>query len=656
MGWFSSLFHREARERDLDSELRFHLEQQIRENISSGLDPEVARREAAIEFGGLDQIKEECRDIQRFRWLDLLIRDGGYAIRSLRRNIGFTAIALLTLALAIGVNTTAFTVLNRLLLQSLPYRDPSRLVQVWTYSSREEYMMQAPGDYLDEKEQNSVFEDMAAYVPGARASLTDPGQPTVQCRSTPMTANLFPVLGVRPAIGRFPTADEEGHLVPVVVLSYAFWREHYGADPKILGQSIRLNSKTYTIIGITPPTMDDPTLFLGSSVFPLEPLSLTREWRGAGWFHVVGRLKPGVSIESAISELTVLARTSAKIHPKSNAGLGWKSVPFPTSSMGETGKQLTWLVMALSGAVLLIACANLANLQLVRTTRRSHEIGIRLSLGCSRTRLILMLLIESLIISVSGGALGMLVAKWSNAYIARFFGLEMPLDLKVIGFTFFVSMATGAIFGTVPAWVASQTDVASSLKAGARSITFERSRHWLRQSLVVLELGIALTLLAGAGFFVSGIFKLTHRDLGWKPDHLLVGSIELGHDQFGESDDPRSLEFGDRMRERLKALPGVETSALSIGSPAFGFQGAPFRVEGEPAPEKGKETFTYENIVASAFVLMRVLSRMLPVVPGNDPRVVVGVAFLLVVVSLVACWLPARRTTKIDPILALRAE
>jgi predicted permease len=479
---------------------------------------------------------------------------------------------------------------------------------------------------------------------------------------------------------------------------------------------------------------------------------------------------------------------------------------------------------------------------------------------------------ESLIVSLAGGALGMFVAKWSNAYIARFFGLEMPLDLRVIGFTFLVSTATGAVFGTVPAWVASLTDVTTSLKAGARSITFERSRHWLRQGLVVLELGLALTLLAGAGFFVSGTFKLTHRDLGWSPDNLLVGSIELGHDQFGEADDPRSLEFGDRMRERLKSLPGVETAAISIGSPAFGYRGVPFRIEGEPSPEKGKETFTYENIVtpeffetygvhiiqgrgflesdrpgaphvaiinesmakkfwpgenpigkrigtadpanpdwaevvgvtadfqaageffdrsatnikllrpwaqnnhrfiwfavrtwgrpeaskegvrkamgllapnialgdlstikevmerevsyftflrrlflqvsalglllaiigiygvvanltlertrevgirmalgaqpaglvwlflkdglrlavlgaiaglAAAFVLMRVLSKMLPVVPGNDPRVVVGLAFLLMVVALVACWLPAHRTTKIDPTLALRAE
>lgn len=525
-----------------------------------------------------------------------------YALRQLAKNPGFTVVALATLALGIGVNSAAFTVLNRLLLQSLPFRDAGRLVQVWTSSPREDFATQAPGDYFDEKEQNTVFEDLAAYVPGATASLAEAGQPAAQCGSVFMTANFFTVIGVQPQIGRLFTADEEKRFEPVTLLGNAFWREHYGADPKVLGHTIRLNSKMYTIVGVMPPALDDPVLFdTQPSVFPLDPTRLNRELRGGGWYHVVGRLKPGVTREKAQAEMTILATRSAHDFPKTDNGLGRRVIPFPTSSIGETGARMTWLVMALSGMVLLIACVNLANLQLVRTTRRAPEIGIRLALGCSRARLIGMFMVESLLVSVAGGALGILVAKWSNAFIARFFGIDMPLDLRVIGFTFLASMATGAVFGTVPAWIASRTDVSSSIKAGSRGTTSDRSRHWLRQGLVVVELGLALTLLAGAGFFVSGIFKLTHRDLGWKADNVLIGGIELDHDHYGEQQDPRSLEFGNRVRERVEALPGIEAVEISSGSPVYGFNGAPFRIEGQPAPEPGKEIYASQNIVSPEF-------------------------------------------------------
>ena len=218
-------------------------------------------------------------------------------------------------------------------------------------------------------------------------------------------------------------------------------------------------------------------------------------------------------------------------------------VPFPKDSMGELGAKLTWLVMALSGMVLLIACVNLANLQLVRTTRRSQDIAIRLALGCSRARLIGLLLTESVVVSMTGGAIGLLLAKWSNAYVAKFFEVDMPLDFRVIAFTFGAALLTGAVFGTVPAWLASRTDINSSLKASVRGSTSDISRHWLRQGLVVVELVLSLTLLAGAGFFVSGIYKVTHRDLGWHATNVVVGFIELDHDHYGEQLDPRSPGF-----------------------------------------------------------------------------------------------------------------
>ncbi len=515
-----------------------------------------------------------------------------FAIRQLAKNPGFAVVALLTLALGIGVNTTAFTVLNRLLLQSLPYRDPAHLVQIWASVPRESYAGHAPGDFFDEQEQNTVFSGMAAYIPGGHVSFSEAGQPTVLEGTVGMTANLFAVLGVQPQLGRLPSSDEETRFEPVTLLSNAFWHEHFGADPAVVGRTVKLGAKMHTIVGIMPPALDDQQLFdVRPSFFTLNPMRLNRELRGTGWYTVVARLKPGVSHQQAQSEMTVMAARFAKDHPKTNSDRTFRVIRFPTTDMGDTGTELTWMTMALSGLVLLIACVNLANLQLVRTTRRTQEIGIRLALGCSRPKLIGMLLLESLMLSVAGGALGILVAKWSNAYVARYFSIDMPLDMRVIGFTFVASLLAGALFGTVPAWLASRTNVNASLKSSARGSTSDRSRHWLRQGLVVVQLAMALTLLAGAGFFVSGIYRLTHRSLGWDTTHEVLGFIELDHDNYGEQLDPRSLAFGDRMQAKLAALPGVEAAAMSAESPADGFEPASYRVEGQPAPEPGKELY-----------------------------------------------------------------
>ena len=304
----------------------------------------------------------------------------------------------------------------------------------------------------------------------------------------------------------------------------------------------------------------------------------------------------------AQAEMDVMAKKFAHDFPKTNSGKGIKVVPFPTDMMGDVGAKLTWLVMALSGIVLLIACVNLANLQLVRTTRRAQEFAIRLALGCSRGRLIAMLLTESLIVSVAGGALGLLLANWSNGFVAQFFEIDMPLDLRVIGFTFGASVLTGAVFGTVPALLASRTDINTSLKTSARGSTSDRSRHWLRQGLVVLELALALTLLAGAGFFVSGIYKVTHVDLGWHADNVVVGFIELDHDHYGEQLDARSLAFGDKMLASLRAIPGAEAAALSIDSPSWGLRPTPFRIEGQPAPEPGKEAYVHATNASPGYL------------------------------------------------------
>ncbi len=345
-----------------------------------------------------------------------------FALRQLAKNPGFTVVALLTLAMGIGVNTTAFTILNRLLLESLPYHDPGRLVQVWSTSPHDAFAAQAPGDFCDEQQQNTVFSGMAAYVQGESASFAEPGQPAVRLGSVSVTSNFFAILGVQPQIGRLPLAEEEARSDPVTLLSNAFWREHFAADPAVIGRTVKLNGKPRTVVGVMPSAVDDQMLFnVRPCFFPLDSLRSNREYRDFGWYTVVARLKPGVTLQQAQSEMTVLAAGFAKDHPKSNANRAIRVISYPTTALGDTATELTWMTLALSGLVLLIACVNLANLQLVRTTRRSQEIGIRIALGCSRGQLIRMLLLESLILSVAGGALAILVALWGNSFVAHFF-------------------------------------------------------------------------------------------------------------------------------------------------------------------------------------------------------------------------------------------
>ena len=514
-----------------------------------------------------------------------------YALRQLAMNPGFTIVALVTLALGIGVNTTAFTVLNRLMLQSLPFHDPASIVQVWSTTTRDGNVPIAPADYFDEQAQNTVFTDMAAYQSWQSMSYAEAGKPPIQVGAIYMTANFFPILGVRPELGRTPTEEETKKMAFVTLISDAFWRQHYGADPNVLGRAIRLNSRESTIIGVMPPSLEDPALFNSRpSVFYLDPATHSRTVRTVGWELVLARLKAGVKIEQAQEQMNVVAKRLAHDYPETNKDRGAKVLPYPTNQLGDDNAQLAWMTLALTGLVLLIACINLANLQLVRATRRSQEIAIRLSLGCTRGRLIGMLLLESVIISTAGGALGIGAAIWSNGFVARFLDMDLPLNLRVIAFTFLVSLVTGTLFGTVPAWMVTRVDIGAALKSGGRGSTSGRARHWLRQGLVVIELAMALTLLAGAGFFVSGIYRLTHRDLGWDASHEVLGAVALDQDHYwGKENLPKVLAFGDHALESLRAIPGVKAAALSSGSPSWGNRVEPFRVEGQPPAEKGQE-------------------------------------------------------------------
>jgi predicted permease len=514
-----------------------------------------------------------------------------HAFRQLAKNPGFTVIALVTLALGIGVNTTAFTVLNRLMLQSLPFRDPSSLVQVWSVADHRDRLGTAPADYFDFVEENTVFDGIAAYQPYQSMSYAETGKPPVQVGAIYMTANFFSVLGVQPQLGRLPTKEESDKSAFVCLISDAFWHQHFNGDPNVLGRTVRVNSRPSTVIGVMPPTLDDPALFSGRpGFFYLDPVTHSRTVRKVGWYTTVARLKAGVTLEQAQAGMTVIAERLAKQYVDTNKERSVQVIPYPTNQLGDEGAKLTWMTLALSCLVLLIACINLANLQIVRTTRRSQEIAIRLSLGCPRWRLIAMLLLESIILAVAGGGLGIAVAAWSNAYVAHFFEMDMPVNLRVVAFTFLVSLVTAVLFGTFPAWLYSRADVGGALKSGGRGSTSDRSRHWLRQGLVVVELAMALTLLAGAGFFVNGIYRLTHRDLGWDATHEIIGIIALDQDHYsGDKNREKVVAFGQEALRALRAIPGVQAVALSGGSPSWGNRMEPYVVEGRPPPNKPED-------------------------------------------------------------------
>jgi predicted permease len=572
-------------------EMRFHLEMRTEERMEDGLSTDEAGYAAQRKFGNLGSIQEQIRDQQGWRWLEAMVKDARHAGRTLRNNPGFTATALLTLALGIGANTTAFTVLNRLMLQSLPFRDPESVVQVWSNTARRGRMGMALADYFDVKAQNTVFADTACYQKGQRMNYAEAGKPPIKVDVVSMTDNFFSVLGVVPALGRLPTVEESRSTASVCVISDSFWRQHFSADPNVLGRTVRLNGRPSTVIGVAPP-LDEWALFdnRGPTIFCLDPLNQGRTRRNVSWNLVVARLKPGVSLAQAQADLRVVAGRLAREYPETNKDREFEVGPYPASPLHDDEVQLTRMPFALSGLLLLIACVNIANLQMVLTTRRSHEFAIRLSLGCPRWRLIRMLLLECMLLSTLGGALGIVVSVWSNVYAAQFFQLDMPLNFRIAAYTSILALVSGVVAGIVPALLVFRGNVGDALKLSGHGATSDRSRHWLRQSLVVIELALALTLLAGAGFFVGGIYRLTHRDLGWDTTNLITAGVSLDNEQYGGAKNrDKLLAFADRALETLRAIPGIQSVALSDSSPAWGAAMTSYRVEGRAPPEKDHE-------------------------------------------------------------------
>lgn len=529
-----------------------------------------------------------------------------HALRSLLKSPGFTTVALLTLALGIGVNTSMFTVLNTLLLQDVPFASPGELVRVFRTSPQSRSWPHSVANFLDVQAQNKSFTGLAAYN-GANYNYSADNQPAERIRGMDVTGNFFTLLGIPARLGRTFNAEESAvGGPPVVVLSHSMWQQRFGADPAILGRQIRLNSQLVTVIGVMPESFV-PQLLWGK-VEAWQPLTFNaaqRENRGSNWLSYLGRLAPGVSLAQAQTELNGISARLAQTYPQTSSGYGLRLVPLTNSDSDDAGRNLTWLVMGLAGFVLLIACANLANLQFTRTTSRAREHAIRAALGASRWQVMRTLLAESLLLGLVGGALGILVAVWCNDLLGRHIaigrdtGIELPLDLRVLGFTLAASLLSGLAFGLIPAWLAARADVNDTLKLGSRGIISGGAR--LRHTLIVVEVALALVLLTGAGVFLRGFERFLHRNPGWQTDGLITGYVNLPATKYPDEDSRRA--FFKKLEDHLAANPVIERVALASSLPIWGYSSSQnFVVLGRPFPAQGREPLANIAFVTPGFV------------------------------------------------------
>ena len=534
-----------------------------------------------------------------------------YTFRALAKTPGFTAIALLTLALGIGVNTAMYSVVRAFLLAPAPYPEADRLVRVYRTSPQSKTWPHSAPDLEDLRKQNRSFASLAAFQWWS-FSLSQPGQPPERLHGIVASADFFATIGMQPALGRAFTADEQQPgRDQVVVLTDSLWRARFGADPSIVGRTIRVDGASQTVVGVMPPGFSYP-LFWGK-LDAIRPLVLVADWqhdRGTHWLGAIARLKPGITLAQAQTEASGIAASLVREYRDSNSGTSLRLLPLHETAMDDAGRDVTWLTLALAGLVLLIACANLANLQLARIAGRARDFAVRAALGASRAQLMRQILIESVLLALAGGSLGVLLAVWLDDFLSR--GLDLaggtaiaiPLDWSVLIFALLVSFATGLLSGLVPAWLAARADVNTALKSQARGSTGDRSRHRVRHALIVTEIAVTVVLLAGAAFFIRGLQRFAARNPGWQAEGLIAGTVTLpgtlSTDRYVKVE--TRLQFYERAQRLLSALPGVEHASLSSSLPIYSYNSSRnFAIEGRPDAPKGQEPLAANALVTPDF-------------------------------------------------------
>lgn len=540
--------------------------------------------------------------------MDSIIKDIRYGLRSLLKRPAFTAVAVITIALGIGVNTAIFSVINAVLLRPLPYADPAQLI---SFRSN-----QSASDLTDVEAQSKMFSRLGGMVTQPLAYTA--GSEPVQFQIGQVTGGFFETLGVRPERGRFITSDDDKNGAPfVVVLSHDLWVKQFSSDEQILGKGIPLSGNMYTIIGVMPPAFVTPreNTEAWTPVHVSNPVAAN--FRGVHFLRTYGRLAPGVNIEQARTEMRVVDANLAAQYPADNKNRTTVLFPLHERIVGETRRSLYILFAAVS-FVLLIACANFANLLLARAAERQREFVIRGALGASRWRLMRQLLIESLLLSLAGGAAAVLLAYWGTSLLVSFKPDNLPrlseigVDGRVLGFTLGISVLTGLIFGLVPAWAASRGRVGDALKEGARSVTAGNARQRLRSAFVVVELAVALVLLVGAGLLIKTFWKLRSVEPGFNSDHLITMRVELPETRYKEV--APQTRFRQQALAGMNSLPGVQAAMISELPLSGDSLNHDFLIENRPPIAPGDEpSLETRSVIGDYFKVMQI-----PLQKGRD--------------------------------------
>ncbi|MFL6276767.1 MAG: ADOP family duplicated permease [Blastocatellia bacterium] len=620
MTWLRIFFHRLRAmflkgklEQELQEEIRTHLEMQTEEYQRQGMSAGAARNAALRQFGGVEQVKETYRDRRGLPLVETTLQDLRYALRMLRRSPGFTTVAVVTLALGIGANTAIFSVINAVLLRPLPFRNPERIVALFNASTENP---SARGEFsypnfIDYQARARSLESVAAYVTsGAVFSMND--EPEV-VTGADVSAELFPLLGVEPLLGRgFMAEEDRPGGPPVVVLSYQFWQSHFGGDRQIIGQTIKL-SGNLTVIGVMPPAFKFPL----NSEQPIEywtPLGpevseRSRTQRGLIFLNLVGRSKEGIALEQVQTELTAIASSLEAEYPATNTGRRVRAVSLHKDLVGEIRPALLALFGAV-GFVLLIACANVANLLLARASARSKEMALRAALGAGRGRIVRQLLVESLLLAALGGAAGLLLAEWSLQLFvatgpAEFLRVNrIGLDATVLAFAFFASLFTGVVFGLAPAMQVRRVDLNEVMKEGIKGSSASRAGGRFRSALVVSEVALSLVLVIGAGLLIKSFGRLLSIDPGFEPDRVVAMALPLSPSKYPGPE--QKAMFFQQVIERVRGLPGVEgaaaTTLLPVGEADIVYS---FDVKGRPPAMPGNEPKArFQTITPGYFEVM----------------------------------------------------
>ena len=606
---------------DLDQDIRDHIARETQDNIDRGMTPDEARYAARRKFGNVTRVKEETREVWSVVWFEQLVEDIRFGLRMLRKSPGFTMVAALTLALGIGANTYIFSIVDALVLRPLEFSDPSRTVALWERLPARgiERNELSPANFLDWKAQNHVFDHIA--VQGWWDANLGGVEHPEHLHGFLVTPDYFGTLQAQPMLGR-TFLEEEG--TPgkdhVAILSYALWRDHFASDRSLPGKHVLLNGSDYIVVGVMGPQFNYPSGAQLWAAFAFTPEMETN--RGSHYLRGVAHMAAGITREQAQAEMSAIASRLAQQYPKTNIGRDAQVMPLMESEAGQTRAPLI-IMLAAVGLVLLIACANVSNLLLARASSRQRETAIRSALGATRLRLIRQWLVESMLLGLMGGGLGILFAYLClYAHVIRIpleFSRMLPgwdkiaINTPVLLFTTAVSLGTGLIFGFLPALAASRPNVNDTLKEGAPSAGTGRRRRMLRNVLIVSEVALSLALLATAGLMMKSFVRLERVSPGFNPDRLLTMFLALPDAKYTSG--LQAANFDEQLVERVRSLPGVQNAALANLLPLGGMNETwSLRIEGRPEPKPGQDPdASYRVVTDSYFRTMQI-----PILQGRE--------------------------------------